>query len=86
MKQALSKLFLFLGKGLSEDNGQPSQIRLTVFLTFTILIPVIAFGFVWVALKYEAQIILYLTTLIGFLSGLIGMKVWQKGKENEPPK
>ena len=86
MKQALSKLFTFLGKGLSEDNGNPSQLRLTTFLTFSILIPVIAFGFIWTTLKWENLVILYLTTLLGFLGSLIGMKVWQKGKEENEPK
>lgn len=87
MKQALSKLFTFLGKMMSEDNGNPSNIRFINTYTFIVLIAVIAFGFVWTVLKWENLIILYLTAVIGFLSALLGMKVWQKGKEeNEPPK
>lgn len=84
MKQALSKLFTFLGKALSEDNGNPSQIRLTTGATYTFLIPAITFGFVWVVIHHPDLVILYLTSLLAFLGSLIGLKVMQKGKEDAP--
>lgn len=81
MKSALSKLFAFLGKALSEDNKNPSSTRIQNFVVIIILIPCIAFTLVYVTLKYESLIIAVLTAILGFVTAAMGIKVWQKGKE-----
>lgn len=82
MKEALSKLFIFLGKALSEDNKNPSSTRIQNFVVVLILIPCIAFTMIYVTIKYESLIVAVLTAILGFITAAMGIKVWQKGKEN----
>lgn len=81
MRAALSKLFTFLGKALSEDNKNPSSTRIQNFVVIIILLPCIAFTLVYVTLKYESLIVAVLTAILGFVTAAMGIKVWQKGKE-----
>ena len=82
MKKALSKLFTFLGKALSEDNKNPSSTRIQNFVVIIILIPCIAFTLIYVTVKYESLIVAVLTAILGFVTAAMGIKVWQKGKEH----
>lgn len=83
MRNALSKLFLFIGKSLREDNGNPSSMRLQTFITIIILIPCIAFAVVYTALKYQSILVPIVTAVLAFLSSILGIKAWQKGKEEK---
>lgn len=82
MKKIFSKLFVFLGKALSEDNNHPSSARVIVLFVFIILIPCVAFTLVWVAIKYENLIAVVLASVLGFLTSIMGIKAYQKGRES----
>ena len=71
----------FLGKALSEDNGNPSSTRLNVFISLTQWALGITFGFVWVVIYHPDLTIAYLSILATLTAGLLGLKVFQKGKE-----
>lgn len=75
------KFFEFLQKALSEDNNKPSSTRLNVFLVLTQFSFVMTFGFIWVLIKHPDMIIAYLGVLASLVAGLVGLKVWQKDKE-----
>jgi len=81
MKKIFSKIFGFLGKALSEDNGLPSSARLIVFISFFVLIPCIAFALVYTFLTAKDISVSVLTAVLAFLSSLFGIKAYQKGKE-----
>ena len=72
---------MFLQRALSEDNGNPSSMRINATWTIFLLILVIAFGFMWVVLKYEEVIIAYLAIISSLVSGVLGIKAYQKTKE-----
>ena len=83
------KLCAFLKDALSEDNGHASFTRLQVFLTASSLTPPIGVGFLWVLYKHPDLTIQYLTTIVALIPLLLGIKAWQKGKEqdvDQPPK
>ena len=73
----------FLRRALSEDNGSPSFTRLQVFLTTSVLVPPVSAGFLWVCYKHPELIIPYLMAIVGLIPVLLGLKVWQKGKEQK---
>ena len=81
MRQALSKLFTFLGKGLSEDNGNPSSTRINLSVAIWILIPCVAFALIYTVIFYQSLLTYVLDAILVFISGLYGLKVVQKGKE-----
>lgn len=84
--------FEFLKKALSEDNGNPSSTRVNVFFSNTQWSIAITFGFIWVTIYKPELIISYLGVMAALVAGLLGLKVWQKDKEqstgtdqNQPP-
>lgn len=81
MRNVLSKLFIFLGKALSEDNNVPSSARIFNFYAVTILIPCVAFTLIYVTLCYKELIGATLDAVLLFVAGIFGLKVLQKGKE-----
>jgi cytoskeletal protein RodZ len=77
------KFWEFIRKALSEDDQSPSALRLfSAWLVFVFVL-VLAFGFIWVLLYHEDLILLYATILTSAIAGVLGIKVWQKGKEND---
>lgn len=81
MKNILSKFFKFLGDMLREDNGNPSSMRWIVFISFMVLIPCIAFALVYSFLTAKDIAVSVLAAVLAFLSSLVGIKAYQKGKE-----
>ena len=79
------KFFQFLEKALSESNGEPSGMRVKVFYIVICIISVVSYGFVYVAHHYPDLIIMYLTTIVGLVAAALGIKGWQKGKEEAKP-
>ena len=73
--------FEFLKKALSEDNGNPSSTRVNVFFSNTQWSLAITFGFIWVVIVKPELIISYLGVMAALVAGLLGLKVWQKDKE-----
>lgn len=73
--------FEFLKKALSEDNGNPSSTRVNVFFSNTQWSLAITFGFIWVTVYKPELIISYLGVMAALVAGLLGLKVWQKDKE-----
>ena len=78
---ALGKMWVYLGKANSEDNGHPSSTRLNVFFALSQWSLVISFGFILVVLFYGSLILAYLGILAGLVAGLLGLKILQKPKE-----
>ena len=85
MKTALSKLFVWLGKMMSEDNGSPSQVRFSNVYAIIILIPCIAFCLIYVTIVYSGLITYVLDAILIFIGGLYGLKVAQKSSEQKIP-
>lgn len=83
MKNILSKLFKFLGDSAREDNGNVSNVRVIVLISFLFLIPAIAFTLVYTTLKYDSMVVAVLAAILTFLSSLLGIKALQKGKEEK---
>jgi len=79
------KFFEFIQKALSEDNGNPSSIRLMSFIGFMQWSIAITVGFVVVLIYQKDLIIPYLYTVAAMTAGILGIKVWQKGKEAGSP-
>jgi hypothetical protein len=76
------KLPEFLEKALSEKDGTPSSIRLNIFIVVAALIPCIAFSLIWVTIFHPDLITATLEAVLLFVATVLGIKVWQKGKEN----
>lgn len=81
VKTGLSKLFVFLGKANSEDNGNPSSTRVNVFIALTQWSAALTFGFIYTVICYQSLILAYAGILSGLAAGILGLKVAQKGKE-----
>jgi len=74
-------LFEFIRKANSEDNGNPSSMRVnTMWMVFWFVL-VLSFGFVVAVFKYEGIIISFAVLLVGAVLGALGIKKSQKGKE-----
>lgn len=73
----------FIKKALSETDMTPSSLRVMSFLGFVQWSILISFGFIWVLVFYPYLVTGYLTILSGLLATVLGLKVWQRGKENE---
>lgn len=90
MKNLFWKILTFLRKMMSEDNGNPSSARFFNFYAVIILIPCIAFVLIYVTLNYRDLITATLDAVLLFITSIFGLKVWQKGKEEQqtsnPPK
>jgi hypothetical protein len=76
------KFSQFLEKALSEKDGTPSSIRLNIFITVAALIPSTTFTLIWVVIFHPDLITTTLGSVLAFLAAVLGIKVWQKGKEN----
>lgn len=85
MKNLLGKLFKYLGKANSEDNGNPSNTRVIIFYSFFLIIPCVAFSLLYVTIeiKTETLILGALGLVLSFLAGLLGIKRSQK-KDEKP--
>ena len=77
------KLFEFLRKSLSEDNGNPSSIRVNIFISL------VAFVGSYVSITYticvyhpELLAMLLETTAVS-IGGIIGLKILSKTKEQK---
>ena len=79
------KFFEWLGKALSEDTGNPSSVRLNIFIAVVALIPTVAFTMIYVCYFKPDLISSTLITVVGFITSLFGIKVWQKKNESDPP-
>lgn len=79
------KFFEFIRKALSEDNGNPSSMRLNSFLVVFQFSVVMSFGFVWVIIYHPDLVLAYAGLLLSAVLGVLGIKTWQKGKENPEP-
>jgi flagellar biogenesis protein FliO len=77
----LDKLFTFLGKALSENENEPSAMRVNVFYIVVSLVTVIALGFVAVVFWYKEFITTYLTIIVGLVVTALGAKYLQRVKE-----
>lgn len=77
------KVSEFIRKALSEDNGNPSSMRTMVFAVTVQFSAVLVFGFVYIIIdgKHPELILPYATLLIGEILGALGIKAWQKDKE-----
>ena len=73
----------FIRKALSEDNGNPSSMRLNVSTTIWQWAAVISFGFVWCCIYHPEFILAYLASILAGLLGLLGIKAYQKNKEEK---
>jgi hypothetical protein len=69
-----------------EDNGNPSSTRVNVFFSNTQWSLAITFGFIWVTVYKPELIISYLGVMAALVAGLLGLKVWQKDKEQSSEK
>ena len=77
------KFFEWLGKALSEDNGNPSSMRLNVIYAVIILIPCVAFALIYTVIYYKDLLTYVLDAVLLFVGGLFGVKVWQKKNETD---
>jgi hypothetical protein len=73
----------FTQRGLSEDNGNPSSIRVNTGFTIWILVPCVAFTLIYTVLNYQSLVTYVLDAVLFFIAGLFGIKVWQKTKETK---
>lgn len=83
MKNLFWKTLIFLRRMMSEDNGNPSSARFFNFYAVIILIPCVAFVLLFVTLNYRDLITATLDAILLFITGIFGLKVWQKGKEKQ---
>ena len=83
MKNAISKFFAWLGKGLSEDNGNPSTIRIVVFYASLLWVTAIFIGILVTVFYYRELWLAVLGMILGGLFSLLGVKAYQKGKEQD---
>ena len=81
MKNALSKLFAFLGKANSETPEEPSSARVNIFIAVITLVPCIAFTLIYVVINYPEQIQAVLNAVLLFVAGLYAGKIIQRTKE-----
>lgn len=82
MKNLITKIIDFLGKALSETNTTPSFIRVASGWIVFLFVLVLAFGFVYTIFNHKDIIIAYAGILSALITTVIGLKVWQKDKEN----
>jgi hypothetical protein len=77
------KFIEFITRALSEADGHPSSIR--VFGAWAIFFFVIAlsFGFIYIVFTDKNLVIAFAGILSALISTILGMKVWQKGKEEK---
>lgn len=85
MRKLFSTLFKFLGKGLSENNGQPSSIRIMVFYAFVLWSTGIFIGLIVTIFLYRELWVTVLGMILGGMFSLVGVKAYQKGKESSAP-
>lgn len=71
----------FLKKALSDDQGNPSSIRINIFIGFIQWSIAITVGFIWVLRWYPYLVLGYLSVLASLVAGLVGLKVYQKKLE-----
>jgi high-affinity K+ transport system ATPase subunit B len=81
VKTALSKFFAWIGKAQSEDNGHPSTMRMNIFNLAFQWVLVISFVMIWSCIWYPQYILALVPMLIGGIMAALGIKGWQKGKE-----
>jgi len=72
----------FLKQALTERSGKPSTMRISTAFASTLFIISLSFGFVYTVFSYEGLIIAYASILAGLLAGLLGIKSYQRNKEN----
>lgn len=77
------KFWEFLQKANSEDNGNPSTMRINMTFTVICLILSIVFGFVYVLIFWKDLIITYLYAIAGIIFMVFGFKNSQKKKESK---
>jgi membrane protein DedA with SNARE-associated domain len=75
--------FDFIKKALSEAENQPSSIRLFAGWAIFFFVLALTFGFIWVVLFHDELILMFAGILSALISTILGMKVWQKGKEEK---
>lgn len=85
MRQSLSKLFVWLGKAQSEDNEHPSSMRMNITNLSFQWVSVISIVTIWTAYKHPEYILALAGLLVGGILGALGVKAYQKGKEQDVP-
>lgn len=75
------KLFEFLQRSMSEDNGNPSAMRVNTFIVVLQFSIVLSVGFLWTIWKHPDMTLAYAGLLLSVILGVLGIKTWQKGKE-----
>ena len=77
------KFFEFLRKANSEDNGKPSSMRTIAFIVCIQFSLVLSFGFIMVIFRHPELIIAYAGLLLSVILGVLGIRGWQKDKEEK---
>jgi hypothetical protein len=75
------KLFSFLSKAASEDNGNPSTMRVGVLYGMFQFTTALTFAMIYVCFTHSDLIISLATIISALLTTLFGWKAYQKGKE-----
>jgi hypothetical protein len=85
MKTALSKFFAWMGKAQSEDNGSPSAMRVNTTNLAIQWTTAITFISAWTAVYHPEYVLALSSMIICGILGALGVKVYQKGKEQDVP-
>lgn len=73
----------FIKKALSEGDESPSSIRVFAGWAIFFFVLALTFGFVYIVITDKSLVIAYAGILSALISTILGMKVWQKGKEEK---
>ena len=78
-------LFAWLGKVMSEDNGNPSMTRFNTTYVVIACATVLCIGFLYVVACYKDLIMPYVITLSSLVTGLMINKTVSKSNETKVP-
>ncbi len=77
----MKTFFSWLGKALSEDNGNPSSIRIIVFYAGVLWSTAVTVGIIVTIFWYRELWLAVLSLILTGLFTLLGVKAYQKNKE-----
>jgi hypothetical protein len=78
-----NEIFKFIKGALSEDNGNPSSMRINSTYAIIGIITSIIFGFIWVVIFWHDLILGYLAISAGLVTTAFGWKNAQKKNEEK---
>jgi MFS superfamily sulfate permease-like transporter len=81
MKQFLTKMWQWMGKANSENNGSPSSQRAQTTYGATAFITIMAIGFLYVLRYYPQYLMEYLIVVSGDLLLMMGISTGKKAIE-----